>query len=86
MTPYENETFLPGASTPEREARRQAVNTWIRDGGAFDAVVDFDLLLRDPVHPTRLLPEFDSGDHLHPGDKGNRAMAAAIDLGQLIKN
>ena len=51
-----------------------------------DAGRTFVFDLRDPVHPTRLLPEFDSGDHLHPGDKGNRAMAAAIDLGQLIKN
>ncbi|ODA91930.1 lipase [Mesorhizobium sp. SEMIA 3007] len=89
LTPFEGAlsgTPLDAYYTPEKEALRQKVNNWIRTSGAFDAVVDFDLLLRDPVHPTRLLPEFDSGDHLHPGDKGNRAMAAAIDLGQLIKN
>ena len=62
------------------EARRQAVNTWIRSGGAFDAVIDFDLATRDPDHPDRLLPAYDSGDHLHPNDAGDKAMAAAIDL------
>ena len=80
LTPYENETFLPGASTPEREARRQAVNTWIRDGGAFDAVVDFDKALRDPAHPARMLPTYDCGDHLHPSDLGYNAMGDAVDL------
>lgn len=89
LTPFEGAlsgTPLEGYYTPEKEALRQKVNDWIRTSGAFDAVVDFDALLRDPAHPTRLLPEFDSGDHLHPGEKGNRAMAEAIDLGQLIGN
>jgi lysophospholipase L1-like esterase len=80
LTPYENETFLPGAWTPEREARRQAVNTWIRDGGAFDAVVDFDQALRDPAHPARMLPIYDCGDHLHPSDLGYNTMGDAVDL------
>ena len=80
LTPYENETFLPGAWTPEREARRQAVNAWIREGGAFDAVVDFDKALRDPAHPTRMLPIYDCGDHLHPSDRGYNAMGDAVDL------
>jgi lysophospholipase L1-like esterase len=80
LTPFENETFLPGAWTPEREARRQAVNAWIRDGGAFDAVIDFDRALRDPAHPTRMLPIYDCGDHLHPSDLGYTAMGDAIDL------
>lgn len=80
LTPYENETFLVGAWTPEREARRQAVNAWIRDGGAFDAVVDFDRALRDPAHPARMLPIYDCGDHLHPSDRGYNAMGDAIDL------
>jgi len=80
LTPYENETFLVGAWTPEREARRQAVNAWIRDGGAFDAVVDFDRALRDPAHPARMLPIYDCGDHLHPSDQGYSAMGDAIDL------
>jgi len=80
LTPYENETFLVGAWTPEREARRQAVNAWIRDGGAFDAVVDFDRALRDPAHPARMLPIYDCGDHLHPSDLGYNAMGDAVDL------
>jgi lysophospholipase L1-like esterase len=80
LTPFENETFWPGAWTPAREARRQAVNAWIREGGAFDAVVDFDLALRDPSHPTRMLPIYDCGDHLHPSDLGYNAMGDAIDL------
>jgi lysophospholipase L1-like esterase len=80
LTPFENETFLPGAWTPEREARRQAVNAWIRDGGAFDGVVDFDKALRDPDHPTHMLPIYDCGDHLHPSDLGYTAMGDAIDL------
>ncbi|WP_136622225.1 MULTISPECIES: SGNH/GDSL hydrolase family protein [Mesorhizobium] len=89
LTPFEGAlsgTPLDGYYTPQKEALRQEVNECIRTSGAFDAVVDFDLLLRDPAHPTRLLPEFDSGDHLHPGDKGNRAMAQVIDLGQLVKD
>jgi lysophospholipase L1-like esterase len=64
---------------PETEAMRQRVNEWIRTGGKFDAVVDFDAVTRDPQHPERLRPDFDSGDHIHPNDAGNAAMAAAID-------
>jgi lysophospholipase L1-like esterase len=80
LTPYENETFLVGAWTPAREAKRQAVNAWIREGAAFDAVVDFDTALRDPAHPARMLPIYDCGDHLHPSDLGYNAMGDAIDL------
>jgi lysophospholipase L1-like esterase len=80
LTPFENETFLPGAWRPEREARRLAVNAWIRDGGAFDAVVDFDKALRDPGHPARMLPIYDCGDHLHPSDLGYNTMGDAVDL------
>ena len=80
LTPFENETFLPGAWTPERESNRQAVNAWIRDSGAFDAVVDFDKALRDPEHPTRMLPIYDCGDHLHPSDLGYNTMGDAVDL------
>jgi lysophospholipase L1-like esterase len=62
------------------EAMRQAVNQWIRTSGRFDAVIDFDAATRDPADPLRLLPAFDPGDHVHPNDAGNRAMADAIDL------
>lgn len=64
----------------ERESVRQAVNEFIRTSGTFDAVVDFDAVVRDPAAPQRLLPVYDSGDHLHPSDAGYRAMAEAIDL------
>ena len=80
LTPFENETFLPGAWTPEREAIRQAVNDWLRKTDVFDAIVDFDRALRDPGHPTRMLPIYDCGDHLHQSDLGYRAMGDAIDL------
>lgn len=66
--------------TPELEAKRQAVNAFIRNNGVFDGVIDFDAVTRDPTDPTRFLPAYDSGDHLHPGDAGYKAMGDAIDL------
>jgi lysophospholipase L1-like esterase len=63
----------------ETEAMRQAVNEWIRASGKLDAVADFDAATRDPSEPARLRPQFDSGDHIHPNDAGNAAMADAID-------
>jgi lysophospholipase L1-like esterase len=70
----------------QTEALRQAVNHWIRTSGRFDAVVDFDAVLRDPARPTRLNPTFDPGDHVHPNDAGNAAMAAAIDVARLLRD
>jgi lysophospholipase L1-like esterase len=78
LTPFEG-TF-PGYYTPAGEIKREAVNEWIRTSGAYDAVIDFDAAVRDPSHPTRMLPAYDSGDHLHPNDAGYQAMAGAIDL------
>jgi len=46
----------------------------------FDGVIDFDAITRDPASPLQFLPKYDSGDHLHPGDAGYRAMGEAIDL------
>jgi lysophospholipase L1-like esterase len=66
--------------TDAGEAIRQAANRWIRSSGAFDAVIDFDAAVRDPAHPGRLRAGFDPGDHVHPNDAGNAAMAAAIDV------
>ncbi|MGJ7498827.1 SGNH/GDSL hydrolase family protein [Variovorax sp. ZT5P49] len=77
-------TPLEGHYSPEKDKVRQAVNRWIREGGAFDAVVDFDAVLGDPARPSRLKASMDSGDHLHPGDAGHRAMAAAVDLDALL--
>jgi lysophospholipase L1-like esterase len=70
----------PFVSTDAGREKRRAINAWIRTAGAFDAVIDFERALRDPAHPDRLRPAFDSGDHLHPNDAGYEAMAAAVDL------
>ena len=80
LTPFENETFLPGAWNPKREKIRQEVNDWLRKTDAFDAIVDFDRALRDPDHLTSMLPIYDCGDHLHPSDAGYRAMGDAVEL------
>jgi len=76
LTPFEGVNTY----TAEGERMRQQVNQWIRRSGEFDAVVDFDAATRDPGRPTRLRAEFDSGDHIHPNDAGNQAMADAVDL------
>jgi lysophospholipase L1-like esterase len=78
VTPYVGSGYYhPG---PMSEADRQAVNQWIRAAGHFDAVIDFDAVVRDPEHPDRLLPAYDCGDHLHPGPAGYKAMGDAIPL------
>jgi lysophospholipase L1-like esterase len=78
ILPYVGSDYYhPG---PASEADRQAINQWIRAPGHFDAVIDFDKVMRDPAHPDRLLPAYDSGDHLHPSAAGYRAMADAIPL------
>jgi lysophospholipase L1-like esterase len=76
LTPYEGAAYF----TPEGEAKRQALNEWIRTSGAYDGVIDMDKATRDPAAPTRFLPAYDSGDHLHPGDAGYKAMGEAVDL------
>src|SRR5262249_20103419 len=84
ILPFEGCCIQPGAEPPsdwtQREAKRQAVNHWIRSSGAFDRVMDFDRLMRDPQQPRRLRPAYDKGDHLHPNDAGYHAMANSIDL------
>jgi lysophospholipase L1-like esterase len=78
ITPYVGSDYYhPG---PLSEADRQAVNAWIRAAGHFDAVIDFDSVVRDPQHLDRLLPAFDCGDHLHPSPAGYRAMGEAVQL------
>lgn len=73
--------FLSG---PVGEATRQKTNEWIRNSGAFDAVVDLDAALRDKSDPPKLREDFDSGDHIHPNDAGNRAMADAFSLSTFV--
>ncbi|HLI23217.1 MAG TPA: SGNH/GDSL hydrolase family protein, partial [Stellaceae bacterium] len=82
MISYENETYHPGAWTPQGEEKRQAINGWMRVHGReyFDALIDFDKAVLDPAHPTSMRAEYDCGDHLHPSDNGYRCMGDAIDL------
>jgi lysophospholipase L1-like esterase len=79
IAPCEGESLC----TASADAQRVAVNEWIRGGEDFDGVLDFDAVLRDPARPARLLPAYDSGDHLHPGDAGLAALADSVDLGLL---
>jgi lysophospholipase L1-like esterase len=62
------------------ESVRTAVNQWIRNGGAFDSVVDFDAATRDPNDPKRFRPAADSPDMLHPSNPGYKLMGEAFDL------
>ncbi|MFE0134627.1 SGNH/GDSL hydrolase family protein [Streptomyces sp. NPDC059037] len=80
IAPCEGESLCTAAA----DAERVAVNAYIRWGGAFDAVLDFDAVLRDPERPSRILPAYDSGDHLHPGDAGLAAIAESVDLRALV--
>lgn len=77
LTGFAGPTYSP---TERGEADRAAINDWVRNSGAFDAVVDFDRTIRDPARPLHLLPEYDSGDDLHPSPPGFQAMADAIPL------
>jgi len=77
-------TPFAGHYSPQKDALRMRLNDWIRGAGMFDAVVDFDAVLRDPARPQRMQAAFDSGDHLHPGDAGYRRMADAIDIGAIV--
>jgi lysophospholipase L1-like esterase len=76
LTPYEGAAYYSEAGEPVREA----VNQWIRTGGAFDTVVDFEAVVRDTANPKQIRPNFNIRDHLHPNDAGYKAMADAIDL------
>jgi lysophospholipase L1-like esterase len=76
LTPFEGAGYFTQAG----EAKRTAINSWIRTGKAYDGVIDFDAAVRDPQQPTKFLPQNDSGDHLHPNDAGYQAMSRAIDL------
>ena len=76
LTPFQGANYW----TPAGEAKRQALNEWIRTSKAYDAVFDFDAAVRDPNHPTRLQAQYDPGDHLHLNAAGYQAVANAIDL------
>ncbi|WP_407783190.1 SGNH/GDSL hydrolase family protein [Actinophytocola sp.] len=78
--PIHGVTLTPAGVTDSRESERLAVNAWIRTSGQFDAVVDFDAVVRDPANPAFPLPAFDGGDHLHFTVAGYQALANSIDL------
>jgi lysophospholipase L1-like esterase len=82
LTPFEGTTLqgIPGYYSAEKEVKRAAVNQWIRTSRAFDAVIDFDQVIRDPASPGRMQAAYNGGDWLHPGDAGYRAMGEAVDL------
>jgi lysophospholipase L1-like esterase len=83
LTPFGNETFMANAWNPIREKHRVAVNTWIRESGAFDGVADFDAAVRDPEIPTQMAARWDCGDGLHQSDAGYCHLADVIDLSLL---
>jgi len=88
LTPFTDTnqgTPTEGYYTPEKEKIRLAVNQWIRTSGRFDGVIDFDRVMEDPARPGHMRAPYDCGDHLHPNDVGYSAMAASVDLGQLLK-
>jgi lysophospholipase L1-like esterase len=76
LAPFEGANYW----TSVGELKRQALNDWIRTSDMYDAVIDFDEVLRDPAEPTKLRSEYDSGDHLHPNDAGYEAMANKVDV------
>ncbi|WP_410565756.1 SGNH/GDSL hydrolase family protein [Acinetobacter sp. H1(2024)] len=79
-------TPLDNYYQPNKDQLRQRINQWIRTSHTFDGVLDLDNGLKDPKHPNRLNPIYDSGDHLHPNDRGNQHMAELVRLDQIIKN
>jgi lysophospholipase L1-like esterase len=81
LTPYGGANYASDTG----EQIREAVNDWIRSSGTFDGVVDFDKITQDPQNPTHFNPAYDSGDHLHPGDDGYKAMGGGIDLSLFAK-
>lgn len=76
VTPFRGADYFTEAG----EQKRKALNAYIRDSGEFDAVIDFEAAVQDPNQPERMLPAYDSGDHLHPNDSGYEAMAQSVDV------
>ncbi len=78
-------TPLDNYYQPNKDQLRKKINDWIRTSQTFDGVLDLDQGLKDSKHPDRLNPIYDSGDHLHPNDRGNQQMANLVHLNQLLK-
>ncbi|MEQ1067715.1 SGNH/GDSL hydrolase family protein [Acinetobacter sp. XH1741] len=79
-------TPLDNYYQPNKDQLRERINQWMRTSHTFDGVLDLDQGLKDPKHPNRLNPVYDSGDHLHPNDRGNQHMAELVNLNQIIHN
>jgi hypothetical protein len=79
LIPFEG-VLRPGYATPDHMQRRDELNVWLRTTKPFDALVDFDAVVRDPSHPERLLPAFDVGNHFTPSEAGEKALADAIHI------
>ncbi|KDR70252.1 hypothetical protein GALMADRAFT_255141 [Galerina marginata CBS 339.88] len=77
ITPF---LAFPPYADPQKEVTRQRVNAFIRTSGIFEAVIDFDGILKDPANATQLNPTFNSGDFLHPNAAGYQAVANAFDI------
>jgi lysophospholipase L1-like esterase len=88
LLPFEGTSLAPFPSyySTDKDARRQAVNDWIRTAKAYDGVIDFDMALRDPAHPAQLLTQYKAVDNLHLNDAGYQAMANAVNLATLRKS
>jgi lysophospholipase L1-like esterase len=76
LTPYGGAKY----ERPDGEQTHNAVNEFIRHGGKFDGVIDFEKATQDPAHPDSYRSDFNDKDHLHPNDAGAKAMADSIDL------
>jgi lysophospholipase L1-like esterase len=83
ITPYAGSDYYH--PSPLSEADRQSVNQWIRSPNHFDAVLDFDAIVRDPTHPDQHQPAYDCGDHLHPSPAGYKAIADSIPLSIFLR-
>jgi lysophospholipase L1-like esterase len=78
--------LAPGYDSPSKDRMREALNQWIRTSTNFDGVADFDKALRDPANPTRIRADLDGGDHLHPNNAGDKALADSIPLSFFFDN
>ncbi len=89
LTPFADSfqgAILEGYYSEAKNQVRTEVNAWIRNSGAFDGVIDFDMTVRDPDKPNYVLDAYDCGDNLHPNDAGYEAMANSVDLNLLLGN
>ena len=80
ILPLERDEEGGNGFNPTSEAARVALNEWIRTSGAYDGVIDFEAVMRDPARPSKLQEALQAGDWLHPNDAGYEKMAGTIDL------